>query len=856
MSESPVSLPASEAPNTPEGVAASVPAWGYISNRFASVFLVTAAVVVVGLSALNGAGRCSLPYVCGRLTADDITQSRLDTALPVPQAGPVLEQSFTPTREGLAEIELILVRYGGDPSAGDESWFRLDLLDEHGDLIASQTFAGRQLQHNQTLTMRFDPQPRSAGQTYRLRLSGSHDNHLSAWGYSLDVYAGGELTTTTDAPDVTMSETAARELRFTTRYDLSIRDAAVITGAIVVRESSLLLAAMLYIPLPGVLLLLLSRVKRWDGAAWVGAAFALGAAAWPLVWYWTSIVGGRWSGPILWASVILGWSAALVIVLRRRSATTIPAQRPSLNGRTVLIYVPLTLLLIVSVSSRFVAVRDLAFPPWVDSSRHGLITAVMVASGRTPSDYRPFLPVDRFPYHFGAHTLSAGLVLMTGRAIPDVLLYLGQLLNGLLPLTVYSAAWMVTRRRAVGLLAAFLVALPFFFPGYYATWGRLTQLAAMFVMPVLLALTWRLGRGWPRLWPLVSVAAAGLFLIHFRVFLFYVPFAVLTGVVQIAGHRRLRSLASAGLLALALVAPRVAQLLRATDPLQTVQQSLPGYNDFPVGYVTTGWERLYLALAVVALLIVVRGIVLRRRWVAFPLFLLAWVASLFVLLAGERLGLPETLVVNLNSMYITLFLPLSLFLAIVAGAAWRRAAIALRARRTRRDTPYWPVVAGIAAGIALGVLALFGWRQQVNILNRQTILAMPADIAGLAWLDGNLPPDARIAVNAWQWFGSTWAGSDGGAWITPLTGLTTTTPPIDHIYNPTLFAEVRAFNEGAIAVEDWSDPAAARLLSEKGITHIYVGQRGGYFDPAELARNPLLTRIYDHNGVFIFAVNG
>lgn len=140
----------------------------------------------------------------------------------------------------------------------------------------------------------------------------------------------------------------------------------------------------------------------------------------------------------------------------------------------------------------------------------------------------------------------------------------------------------------------------------------------------------------------------------------------------------------AGGLAALLVAPRLVALLAVTEPLATFQRSLPGYNDFPLGYVTTGWERLYLAAVGAAGLVVLAGVALRRRWVTLPLLLLLWVGALFVLLGGERLGLPESLVVNLNSMYITLFLPQALFLAIVAGRAW-----AFVGRRVGRSPAGW-----------------------------------------------------------------------------------------------------------------------------------------------------------------------
>jgi hypothetical protein len=111
-----------------------------------------------------------------------------------------------------------------------------------------------------------------------------------------------------------------------------------------------------------------------------------------------------------------------------------------------------------------------------------------------------------------------------------------------------------------------------------------------------------------------------------------------------------------------------------------------------------------------------------------------------------------------------------------------------------------------------------------------------------------------VAVNAWRWLGETWAGADGGAWLTPLTGREATTPPIDYIYNRNLFAEVRAFNEAASAIADWSDPVAAEWLAEQGVTHVFAGARGNLFDPAELSRNPGLSLVYQRDGTFIFAL--
>ncbi|MCB8986901.1 MAG: hypothetical protein H6661_04035, partial [Ardenticatenaceae bacterium] len=133
--------------------------------------------------------------------------------------------------------------------------------------------------------------------------------------------------------------------------------------------------------------------------------------------------------------------------------------------------------------------------------------------------------------------------------------------------------------------------------------------------------------------------------------------------------------------------------------------------------------------------------------------------------------------------------------------------------------------------------------------------AYPADLAGLAWLDANVPSDAKIAASSWKWLGETWAGSDGGAWILPLTGRETTIPPIDYIYNRDYFRGIREFNQAATDVADWAAPAAADWLREQGVDYVFVGARGGFFDPATLARNPQMRLLYGKDGVFVFAVS-
>jgi len=783
------------------------------------------------------------------IVADDINQTRTNAVLPALREDIQARQTFLPRRDGLREIELIIARPPGEAGSGR---LEMQLLDPDGQTIASRQFESRELAHNQVLSLRFPPQANSAGQLYTLILGGSAQNDVSVWGYDLDVHTGGELM-------LIGGETTAQDLRFITRYQLSFRQALAAIAQSMGANMGLVILSVLLMLLPGCLLLLAGH--RWlpalGPASWLGLALAAGIAVWPLLWLWLTVIGGRWRPWSLWLIFVTGWLVVLgLLIFRFRGRTAVGRHHTgSPNSKTIShrrstrlkgSHLVLLLILFLALAVRLLAVRDLAFPPWVDSSRHALITAVMAESGQAMPDYEPYLEIDRFPYHFGFHTLSAGLSQMIGPSLPDLLLILGQLINALIPLAAFGGVYIMVRRSGVALLAAFLIAIPFFFPAYYATWGRMTQLTAMLVLAAALAMTWQLIRGsrrWRKSWWIVSILVAGLFLIHFRVFLFYLLFAALIWFISRGRHGRW--LALAGLLTFVLVTPHAIRLFPETG-LAIGGGSIAGYNDFPFGYVTVGWERKFLLAGAVSVLLAVFAAFRGKSWAWLPLSLAAWSGMVVVLLSGQRLGLPELRLLNLNSAYISAFLPLSIILAVAAGQVWRWLS----------QWRYLRLGGAIIAGAFLAAALIFGVGQQISVLNPVTILAWPQDLVGLEWLEENIDDSSLVAVNSWQWLGQTWTGADGGAWILPLTGISSKTPPADYIYNRSLAQDVKAFNRHVQSVGDWSDPAAADWLGEQGVSYLYVGAKGGTFDPGILAKNPSLQMVFARDGVFIFAVIG
>ena len=882
------------------------------------------------------------------ITATDLKQHRANKAALVPNENYTVSQSFSPQRNELSELELLIVRYNTlqQPENGK---MVLSLSDEAGKLIARDELPVNSLKHNQTYKMTFQPQEHSAEMKYTLLITGENNTTTSVWGYTLDVIGNGTLI---ESP----TPSRLKSLRLITYYQLSVRTAIASVAETVGQTYGLWVVAILFLLAPT---LWWRNEDSADILSSLTVRLALGMSIWPLLWEWLTLIGWHWSRSSLWIGVGASWLASVAYLWKFGRIRFVRPRWQWQDGA-------MGLILLTGAALKILAARDLAFLPWVDSSHHALITAVMAKTGQAVYSYEPYLSVNAALYHYGYHSLTSSLLLMTGIDSADLHLQFHQLISAFIPLTVYTAATAINKRRGSGVVAAFLVAIAFFFPAYYLSWGRSTQLSGMVILAVLIAQTWQLleNPSW-RKGGIVSILASGLFLVHFRVLLLYAPFAVILA-LWAWRKRGTPIFLAAGLGTGCLVLPRLLILLRQTSA-DFLFSSEGGYNAFPISYIQTGWERYFIGLAFASLaLILVRafyrhlrlapflllimviwvslgewlgwGVVMhllgfdlqlapfaviptwlgipflrtavvivlsvitfywRPKWYsAVPLALalwlswghlltnawyiplcfllltvsaetqrerawntvgakliIGWVTVLFLLLLGRKLCLPffqpavclpETWVVNINSMYISLFLPLSILLGSSAVSIWD----GLQAQGVRIR-----MIAYVALGMLLMRTVLFGIPYQIEIINEQTILGESADRTAIAWIKENLPTSSKIAVSSWYWLAPTWAAQDGGGWILPLANRMTTTPPVDYIYDAKLGKEVNDWNEQASQIADWTTPSTTRFLRDSGVTHLYVGARGGFLDAAKLTANPDLTLIYSYNGAFIFSVN-
>ncbi len=99
---------------------------------------------------------------------------------------------------------------------------------------------------------------------------------------------------------------------------------------------------------------------------------------------------------------------------------------------------------------------------------------------------------------------------------------------------------------------------------------------------------------------------------HVRVFLLFVPFVAVVWLMS-NGRYTLRLLSTTGL-TLILLAPRIWQLLNQEQASNfATSAGIANYNDFPIGYLQTGWETQFAYLTEACVVIALVAALFQRR---------------------------------------------------------------------------------------------------------------------------------------------------------------------------------------------------------------------------------------------------
>ena len=503
---------------------------------------------------------------------------------------------------------------------------------------------------------------------------------------------------------------------------------------------------------------------------------------------------------------------------------------------------------------RFGNLANLALPLWVDSVHHSAIIRLILAQGGLPTSYRPFADVDTVYYHLGYHVAVAILARVSGWDVEHVMLVFGQVLNVFTSVTLYILAWRWTGRAAAGLMAMVVSGTLSLMPAYYVTWGRYTELMGLMILPVAMLYTREaLENGRKRQVLFAGIIAGLLFFVHYRVMFFLATFIVahLVCYTAYAAWRRkpwrhlwVRATAVA-LIGGVIASPWLWRLATTFIlPLDTFPARITGnleYNAVPMDLVT---QNLNPALYACAVLAAVIGILRRRGRVVV---LLAWVVLTVALVNPNIIGLSPSWIVNNLSVAIAEIRPLALM-----GAFPLHEILLLIEERV---APAWALRLNSMVAVGLVVMAFIGGQGLVNIVNPVTVLATKDDVTALEWIKESTPSNAVFLVNEQIWQGQTYVGTDGGYWIPNLTGRRTTMPIVFYVEgSPAYVADVNSLAQVIAAGPNPDDPEFLALLRRHGVTHVYIGAKGGPLSLQRLQASNYYKPVYNSGTAWIFVV--
>ncbi|MBI1800576.1 MAG: hypothetical protein HYR71_02980 [Chloroflexi bacterium] len=784
-------------------------------------------------------------YVPGASVAlVDAEQELLDEPTVTLDGQHTVGQTFRAHFARLHEIDVRLVKNAGPAnSEGPRALrFRLRASPDAVTDLATATYDVSALQHNDPLRFRFAPQADSAGKSYYLLVEGGPVSGVALWSSSISNYDPGSLYED-GAPK-------AGDLTFTALYEYDALAITADVGASLLQYGGLALPLILALFVPGFAMLLVAGFPRaMDLVDLMGISLALSLVFYPLMFLWCTAFGLSLSAPLL--SAILGVLAVVAVVAGHRQRAALRAMVVNTNAAA---FASFTLVLAIILILRLVNLKGLTLPLWVDSVHHAAIARLIADQGQIPVSLRPFANVDTFFYHFGFHTQVVALSWLSGINIEPAMMLLGQVLNALTCVGLYVLVKQWTGQPLAGLAAMVVAGTVSLFPAYYLTWGRYTQLAGLVILPVAMGVVQGVLTGGSTRATLVAGAiVAGLVLVHYRVTLFLATFvaAFLIGQSALAWRRRAALVAlwrrALGIAFVAVLAsaPWLWRLLQTVIlPLATLPERLAGsedYNAVPWDLLSAGHMPILLALAAAGATL---GLWHAR---AHTVTILIWLALTALLINPSLFSLRPSWVINNFSAVIAVFVPLALLIGIGAGAILRLV--------ERRANPVRFAHASALLQGGLILLALWTGRGMLSVVNPVTNLVTGDDITAIQYAREHVPHSAVFLVNARLWQQNAYVGTDGGYWIPELSGHQTTMPIAFYIYGTA--GAINHVNELAATVDSGPDPDSAEFLSllrARGVSHVYVGAKGGPLSLVKIARSPHYREIYTHGAAHIFEI--
>lgn len=612
--------------------------------------------------------------------------------------------------------------------------------------------------------------------------------------------------------------------------------------------------------LPGWAFLALTNLwRRWEGLERWFVAIGLSISFYPIFFYYLRfLVPTLTLGPYKLGAMLFVF---LLIILWRlwnhwREITSFK-------------YLELVALAILGMTifSRLWVTRDLPYPAWSDSLHHTLLTQLTAVQGRLPVSLEPYFPISMDQYHLGLYAFSASVQWLAQVPAHTALLWTAQIFNGLCGIGVYFV--LIRNNKPFGALFALLVVgLLARQPAFYVNWGRFTQISSQVIMLIAWGVLMDALQAFKSLehhgsteayWLAITAAllSAGVFLLHFRVVVFYLILAFIGFFAVFLDSRewkvRLR-LIIAGVLTAAIFFVLIVPVLfpalevyistRIGEPQPVVLSDSGGSSE---DYYEFGWETIPVLVAQPWLLYLagvstILGIGRKREKLIY--WMVAWCVLLILLGNAYFLKIRLLNFTNLGAVLIMLYLPLGIIIGVGADI------LGLFSQR---------LFACREHSLAL-LLLLFGFvGSSVRVIEVEPYryFITPADVEAMGWINANTPSEARFAINTYFWLPQSPHGTDAGYWIPYFTERKTTAGcMLNPLASDEYQSEIKAMSQ---AVEDLEEPdQGTRTLDLFDIDYVYIGARGDFagvgLDAQRLVDSGGFKLVYQNSSVAILEV--
>jgi hypothetical protein len=609
------------------------------------------------------------------------------------------------------------------------------------------------------------------------------------------------------------------------------------------------------------------RDDRFDWLDRIILGLGLSLAFYPLLLLLFYVAGIPINPRVIYTVLVASfvWLAWQLYAIRKRSDFIEKITLRELKVDSGPAWFVLAIVLGLSAYARITVVKDLVIPMWADSYHHTLISQLLIDNHGLFSSWLPYVPLKTFTYHFGFHGLVVGYHWLSGVELTRAVIVTGQVINFLTVLASYLLAYQLTRKRWAGNFAALFVGLVSPMPFFYFNWGRYPQLSGLALLPIAIILTLNLldqKKVDLKLGAATSLAIIGLALSHYVVSIFFLLFGGLFSLYKFieahsdrqAWHELALKLGLVGVIGGILSAPWMWNLLKgrslfiaaktiergASNPAIQAHNVINSFTFFLNGY----WY-------ILALIGLGWAIWRREKWV---ILVGIWASSLLLLANPHYLYLPGTGLINNFSVFISLFLPISVLLgnlvadAIIKIQSWQ------------------PWTVGLVVVLLL-VLGFRGLTFRLASFQPHHQLVLEQDLQAMAWIEQNTPENAKFLVNEFLAYGgSTVVGADAGWWLPFLANRQTNLPPLIYIKEtadePDYFDEIKRFQQQTtmarlLTGQGW------QALQAAGITHIYLGQQtegpvwytpAARLDAQQLEASPYYQLLYHQDNVAILEV--